>query len=557
MFALATLVVVLAMPVALPTGLSAQTARRRAATAPPGADRITETQLRAYLRFVASDLLEGRDTPSRGQDVAAAFLASHLERLGFTPAGDDGTYLQRMTLTRRTPDLEKTTITVGGRTFTAGEDFLPGEQPATIEAGVVYVGNGTVLPARGLDPYKGLDVRGKIVVTHRGLPTGIARTDLKGVEGVDWELTEAAARKRGAVALLYLPEFQLLEEWSAIRERRRVRPSLTVDAFAGGDRAPLPSAILGAQAAGVLFAGETITGQEAYQRALRREPATPFALTAGKTLSLRIAATEEHVVAHNVVAVLEGSDARLKQEYVAFGAHYDHLGVAPRPNAAGDAIFNGADDDGSGTVGLLAMAEAFATTTPRPKRSLLFVWHTGEERGLWGSRYFTDHPTVPLDRIVTQLNVDMIGRGRQPGATAAGPLALTDMDTVYVVGSRRISRSLGELLDRVNAGYHGLRYDYALDAPEDPARIYERSDHYNYAKHGIPIAFFFTGVHPDYHGVDDEIDRIDFPKFRRITQTIYATGRALADAPTRPAADATGTPTASQPRRPATEAARP
>lgn len=518
-----------------PTSVVAQEVTRRAGAPPRGAERITEAQLRAHLRFVASDLLEGRDTPSRGQAVAAAFLASHLERLGLRPAGDDDTYLQAIALTRRTLDLAKSTLTVAGRPLTPGEDFLPGEHPGVVTGAVVYVGNGTVLPARGLDPYKGLDVRGKIVVTHRGLPTGIARTDLKGTEGVDWEQTEAAARARGAVGILYLPDFPALEEWTAIRARRGQRGALSVDAFTSGGAAPLPSAVLGAKAAGALFMGETISGQEAYQRALRREPAAPFALTAAKTVRLAVVASEEHVAAHNVVAVLEGSDPRLKEEYVAFGAHYDHLGVAARPDAAGDAIYNGADDDGSGTVGLLAIAEAFATTTPRPKRSLLFVWHTGEERGLWGSRYFTEHPTVPLDRIVAQLNVDMIGRGRQPDAAAAGPLALTDMNAVYVVGSRRLSAELGDLLDRVNAGYHRLRYDYALDAPDDPAQIYERSDHYHYAKHGIPIAFFFTGVHADYHGVDDEIERIDFAKYRTIVQSIYATGRALADAPRRPA----------------------
>ena len=534
-FSLATLLLAMAWTsVVSPPSLLAQSSSRRPGAVPPGADRISDTQLRAYLGFVASDLLEGRDTPSRGQDVAAAFLASHLERLGLTPAGDRGTYLQRIALTRRVPDPARTTLSIDGRALVTGEDFLPGEQPGEVEAGVVYVGNGTVLPARGIDPYKGLDVRGKVVVTHRGLPTGITRADLTGTEGTDWEQVESAARRRGAVAILYLPEFATLEEWTAIRDRRRVRSSLTVDAFASGADAPLPSAVLGARAAGVLFTGETISGQEAYQRALRREPAAPFAFGAAKRVRLAIVAAEEHVAAHNVVAVLEGSDPRLKAEYVAFGAHYDHLGIAARPDAAGDAIHNGADDDGSGTVGLLAMAEAFATTTPRPKRSLLFVWHTGEERGLWGSRYFTDHPTVPLDRVVAHLNVDMIGRGRRPDEKAAGPLALTAMDAVYVVGSRRISTALGELLDRVNAGYHRLRLDYSLDAPDDPARIYERSDHYHYAKRGIPVAFFFTGLHADYHGVDDEIERIAFPKFRRIVQTIYAAGRALADAPRSP-----------------------
>ena len=165
----------------------------------------------------------------------------------------------------------------------------------------------------------------------------------------------------------------------------------------------------------------------------------------------------------------------------------------------------------------------------RPRRCarsarILFVWHTGEEAGLWGSRYFTDHPTVPLDHIVAQLNIDMIGRStcrREPRATTALPL--TDPETVYVVGSKRLSADLGGIVEQVNDRGHGLHLDYSLDDPSDPARIYQRSDHYQYAKHGIPIAFFFTGVHGDYHGLDDEIDRIDFGKMHRIAQMVYGT----------------------------------
>lgn len=507
--------------------------------APPGtvgAEAITERGLRAHLGFIASDALEGRRTPSRGLDAAAAYLVANLTRLGLTPAGDAGSYLQAIALTRRTVALDKTVVAVGKTSLAYGDDFLPDETPGTAEGGVVYVGNGTVIRSRGVDPYKGLDVRGKIVVTHMGLPSGFSRGDLKGPAGEDWEMPEPAARARGAVGILYLPDFATLARWNVTRTGRLTRGTLTVDAFAGDSRA-LPSVTLAASGVGTLFTGQQIGAQEAFQRALRREPAAPFALT-DVTVRLAIPTTEEALTTNNVVAVLEGSDPTLAAEYVALGAHYDHLGTAPRPDAAGDAIYNGADDDGSGTVGLLAIAEAFTTARPRPKRSLLFVWHTGEESGLWGSRYFTDHPTVPLDRIVTQLNVDMIGRGRPVGSARPNhPLALTEVDSVYVVGSKRLSAELGSLVERVNERYHKLRLDYGLDAPDNPAGIYERSDHYQYAKHGIPIAFFFTGVHEDYHGLDDEIEDIDFPKLRRITQTIYGIARELATRRDRPAVD--------------------
>lgn len=492
--------------------------------------------MRNYLGFIASDALEGRRAPSRGLDAAAAFLASHLARLGLRPAGDDGTYLQSIGLTRRRVDLDKSTLAVGTRTLVQGDDYLPGQVPGTAEGPVVYIGNGTVIRSRGIDPYKDVDVTGRIVVSNTGLPIGFTPADLKGPSGDDWESTEQAARRRGAVAVLFLPDYGALERWPVTRDGLRARTSLSVDAFAqAGDTKTLPTATLNARGVGALFTGKQVSAQEVFQRAVRREPAAPFELPANMVVRLAVATIDDHLTTSNVVAILEGSDPVLKQEYVAVGAHYDHLGTATTPDEAGDTIYNGADDDGSGTVSVLAMAEAFATSRVRPKRSLLFVWHTGEEEGLWGSRYFTDHPTVPIDRIVAQLNIDMIGRSTAAGVPrATTPLALTDPDTVYVVGSKRLSADLGQIVEQVNERGHRLHLDYTLDDPSDPARIYERSDHYQYAKHGIPVAFFFTGVHDDYHGLDDEIDRIDFGKMQRIAQMVYGTARALADRPARP-----------------------
>ena len=512
--------------------------RGRAQAPAPGSEAISEASLRNHLSFIASDALEGRLTPSRGLDVAAGYIASHLARLGLRPAGDPGSYLQRIALTRRKLDLENTTLAVGARTLAYGDDFLPTERPGTAEGAVVYIGNGTVIKSRGVDPYQNVDVAGKIVVSNVGLPAGISQSDLKGRRGEDWEMTEDAAQRRGAVAVLFLPDFNTLERWPVSRDTRRTRTTLTVDAFREAGPV-LPAATLTARGVSAIFAGQQVPPQEAFQRGLRREPAQPFVLSPATVVRLSVAMADEHLTTSNVVAILEGSDPALKDEYVAIGAHYDHLGTSAQPNASGDTIYNGADDDGSGTVGMLAMAEAFAAAKVRPKRSVLFVWHTGEEQGLWGSRYYTEHPTVPLDRIVTQLNIDMIGRAR-PAATSAAssPLALTDADTVYVVGSRRLSTQLGSILDQANARGTGLHLDYSLDDPGNPAQIYERSDHYEYAKHGIPIAFFFTGVHGDYHGLEDEIEGIDFTKMRRIAQMIYATARTVADRLDRPRIDA-------------------
>jgi Zn-dependent M28 family amino/carboxypeptidase len=249
----------------------------------------------------------------------------------------------------------------------------------------------------------------------------------------------------------------------------------------------------------------------------------------------------------NVVGLVEGSDPQLKSTYVAFGAHYDHVGYAQsevvdgrRPAAPGrvtpgkedDRIWNGADDDGSGTVALMALARAFADG-PRPRRSLLFVWHAGEEAGLYGSRYFADYPAVPLDRIVAQLNIDMIGRNRDDKSSEA--------NTVYLVGSDRISSELHEINRQANRDLpQPLTLNYELNDPADLEQIYTRSDHYSYASKGIPIIFFTTALHPDYHANTDEVSKIEFPKLARITQLVYETGLRVANLDHAPAHDNKG-----------------
>jgi Zn-dependent M28 family amino/carboxypeptidase len=256
---------------------------------------------------------------------------------------------------------------------------------------------------------------------------------------------------------------------------------------------------------------------------------------------------------HNVAAIVEGSDPQLKDTYVAFGAHYDHLGYAegevtnaggaPRrigaptfglvkPGAEDDRIWNGADDDGSGTVALMALVKAF-TEGPRPKRSLLFVWHSGEERGRYGSLFFADYPTVPIDRVVAQLNMDMIGRNRNDRAS--------ESETVYLVGSDRISTELDEVIRASNdAMDRPLTLNYEMNDPDDPEQMYFRSDHYSYAAKGIPVTFFTTGLHPDYHRNTDEVSKIEFGKMTRVAQLVYETGWRLANLDHMPVRDNKG-----------------
>jgi Zn-dependent M28 family amino/carboxypeptidase len=246
---------------------------------------------------------------------------------------------------------------------------------------------------------------------------------------------------------------------------------------------------------------------------------------------MNVASNSETVPTQNVVAVWEGSDPVLKAEYVALGAHYDHVGTCPP--VGDDTICNGADDDGSGTTALLGMAEALAKAPTRPKRSVLFVWHCGEEKGLWGSRYFTEFPTVPLNQIVAQINIDMIGRSKKEGDTNPRNSELSGPDAVYVIGSTMMSTELGELVNAVNKSYLNLTFDTKYDDPKDPNRFFSRSDHYNYARKGIPIIFFFDGVHEDYHRPGDSADKIDYQKMEKVTRTVYMTLWEIANRPAR------------------------
>ena len=502
---------------------------------PRGADQVDAGRLRADLSFIASDELEGRDTPSRGLDLAARYLASRLQALGLKPGGDDGGYFQHFGTTRRTVDPAKATVTLGERTFSHGDDFLA-SAPGTAEGAMVYVGHGYVVKKKNVDAYAGADVKGKIVVAHAGYPEGVTRADLRGESGPDtWESPASYAARHGALGVVLVPDYATLAGWRTSRDSAATaRGSLTVDAFQAGRPAPVPVITASVPLVSAIFSGESISASDVAKWSQEHKPHAVVALDEKKRLRLDLGARVDAVKTQNVVAIYEGTDSTLKQEYVALGAHYDHIGLS---SSGTDRINNGADDDGSGTVALLNMAEALVRGNVKTRRSWLFVWHAGEEKGLWGSRYFVEHPTVPLDKIIVQLNVDMIGRSKKAGDTVSANGNLTGPSEIYVIGSKMMSSTLGALSERVNKDYLDLSFNYKYDNPSDPSRFFFRSDHYNYAKKGIPIIFYFDGVHQDYHRVSDEVAAIDFSKMERVTRTIYSTAYALAELPTRPAVD--------------------
>ena len=490
---------------------------------------ITPERLKAHLEFIASDEMEGRDTPSRGLDTATLYVATQLKLWGAQPAGDDGTFFQKIKLSRGSVELDKSSVMLDGKTYSYGDGIKNASSGGTGSGKLVYVGHGYMIKSKGIDPFGSVDLKGKIMVVSSGMPKGATFQDMQGEAGKDYMWPAMAAKQKGAVAIVTIPDSDYLASWSP-RTNSRMGGFSPDDGEADGSS--VPTVIAGPDLAKAIFEGESISADDAMKG--KEAPEKAAVLSSSKSLTVTVSENKEVAYTRNVVAIVPGSDPKLKNEYVAFGAHSDHLGM--RTSGDGDRIFNGADDDGSGTVSILELAHAFLTG-PRPKRSCLFVWHCGEEKGLWGSAYFTEHPTVDLKNVVTQLNIDMIGRSKPAGDTKPADKVLTGPNEVYVVGSTKMSSDLQRTSEAVNKAFLKLDFNYKYDDPKDTERIFYRSDHYNYAHKGIPIIFYFDGVHEDYHRPSDEVSKIDFEKMSKVAQTVYATGWTIANAANRPVVD--------------------
>jgi hypothetical protein len=575
----------LAVLLAAPLGLAAPPGL----TAPPGAEGrkaagnagpVKEEELKEWLGFLASDELEGRATFTEGLGIAAQYIATQLKAWGVKPGGENGSYFQRVAVRGvNVTNRSSVTVETNGQTRTfndgAGIGFQRnvGGKQTLVSDQIEFVGYGLKAPQIGHDDYKDRDVKGKVAVWLGTGPASIqgqqygralfsrARYAIEqqavasigvggrggrggqqrqGADGSDQPGSEQAAgggqdrggQGRGGLSVPARADFT-----TAQRLDSPVQPAVTAqDEFFD-----------------FLFAGQEIKYAEIKQKAANREPLPGFTLK-GVKITFNIDA-DYHVVrtqyTRNVVGIVEGRDASLRNTYVAFGAHYDHVGYAEgeivktqsgerRAGAAGrvtagaigDRVWNGADDDGSGTVTLMALAKAFALGA-KPRRSLIFVWHAGEERGLWGSRYFADYSTVPLDRIVAQINMDMVGRNRDDKAEEA--------NTLYVVGSDRISTELHNLAIDANAGMSKpLTLDFSMNDPTDLEQIYYRSDHYSYAAKGIPIVFLFTGLHADYHANTDSVEKINYEKMARIGQFAHSLAMLVGNLDRAPSRDFRG-----------------
>jgi Peptidase family M28 len=507
---------------------------------------ITPESLRKWLTYLASDELEGRATFTEGLGLAAAYIADQLKEGGVKAGGDHGSYFQRVeVLGVKSTNRSTVTVEVNGqkRTFANGEGVrfpanVGAKRSVTFDQ-VDFVGYGLNLDAEHND-YKGLDVKGKAVVW---LGARGPRSTNQQAGRLLRERASYAEEELGAGATIAPPVEggQRGGRGGApgAQGAQTGRGAQQTPDFTTTQRLdnPIPPSITSSdELLEFLFSNSDLKYADLKAKAQQQEDLPTFALK-GVTLTFNLDADYQVVntrYTRNVVGIVEGSDARLKDTYVAFGAHYDHIGYVQGvpPNGQADRINNGADDDGSGTVSLIALARTFAQNA-KTKRSQIFVWHAGEELGLYGSEYFADHPVVPIDRIVAQLNVDMVGRNHDN--------LESESNTVYAVGADRISTELHNVLIDANASLaKPMTINFQLNDPTDFERIYYRSDHYSYAAKGIPIIFFTTFLHPDYHRVSDEVDKINFDKMAHIAQLIYETGRRLANLEHAPVRDFKG-----------------
>jgi hypothetical protein len=447
--------------------------------------------------------MRGRATPSAELEKTASFIAAEFQRFGLQPGGDRGSFLQRYRLQRNEIDTTRSNLLTGdGPSLKFGPDVLPGPGPRHAEAsGRVVILSGGSPDGAALEQLK---LAGAVVVVPLPADDPMGRKS-ELVRG----LSVISAQRPAAILLTTALAQALWRQTAEATMRGRASPAWQ-EAPAESARPPVlwvrePSLRPVLERHGADFA------------ALRLATGGPVRATPiGLTISVTLTPVVADLSAPNVVGLVEGSDPVLKNEYIVFSGHMDHLGVG-QPDAHGDSIYNGADDDASGTIAVVELAGAFAQLEPKPRRSLIFLTVSGEERGLWGSDYFSGHPTVPIRQIVADLNTDMVGRNWK--------------DTIVVIGKEH--SDLGATLNRVNRAHPELRMT-AIDDIWPNEDFYSRSDHFNFARRGVPILFFFNGTHQDYHRPSDEVSKIDAEKESRIVKLVFYLGLDLANANARP-----------------------
>ncbi len=495
------------------------------------AESINPQDLRMYLSVLASDQLEGRETGTEGNEKAAQFLASQFKSFSIPPYREDGSYYQDVIFTRT--DWGEVSVVSGNKEYRHMWDFLCLKNYVTKQE--VFTMDDIVFAGYGVDDpkhhdYEGLDVNGKAVMIYEGEPVDkkgkycITGTKEPSQWSQDWKLKMQAAKDHGAAVVLMIAyDFKKL---AGQKRRFMVGPSISLGATI--EKTDGPALVIMSSAMARELIGnqidELIAARDRVNKGKRPKSVilhTPFVFTSRMDI--------QKITGSNVLGYIQGTDPVLKDELVVVTAHFDHLGKR------GEEIFNGANDNGSGTSTVLEIAQAFSLAKQKgmgPRRSVLAMLVTGEEKGLLGSKYYVENPVFPLENTVVDINVDMVGRFDKKHE--ANP------DYIYVIGSDRLSTELHQINESMNAKHTKLELDYTYNAPDDPNRYYQRSDHYNFAEKGIPAIFYFNGSHEDYHRPSDTIEKIDFDAMAKIGKLVFYTTWELANRDQRIRLDVSG-----------------
>ncbi|MCM5663568.1 M28 family peptidase [Galbibacter mesophilus] len=473
------------------------------------AKTITEEELKEHLYTYASDEFEGRNTGEPGQKKAVEYLKAEYEALGIPAAKGGNDYFQKVPL--EISGVPTGQIKINGQEFSMGEGVISFSSVANKTFDIVYAGYG--IDTEKYSDYNNIDVKGKYVLVKIGEPkTDYGSYILTGTKTPsvwsNWRetLTKRVeiAQEKGAEGFIYYDEDfynRAKRRYDHYAERKDDgQISLKTD------EKKIANLMVNQKVAEALF-NDIDTDNKAKEL--------------DATISLNLQNTNREVDSENVVAIIEGKSK--PEEYVVISAHLDHVGVDP----SGD-VYNGADDDGSGTVAILEIAEAFkkaAEDGNGPERSIVFLHVTGEEKGLLGSEYYSENPIFPMEQTVADLNIDMIGR--------IDPKRDGNRNYIYLIGSDKLSTDLHELSEKVNEKYTQIELDYTYNDENDPNRFYYRSDHYNFAKHNVPIIFYFNGTHDDYHKVTDTPDKINYDLLKNRTDLVFHTAWEIANRPER------------------------
>jgi len=459
---------------------------------------ITQQGLKEKLSIIASAEMEGRETASPGQKRAAAYIESQFKKMGLLP-GNGNSYQQLYPVYQ--DELTERKLAVNGQSFEWDKDFS--FALATISSGnfnftnVVFAGYGIVDSTKGINDYAGIDVQGKLVIVLEGSENGIPTMGPGGSRAFNANPASPMSKMnnaiaKGATGLFIISANFPLKNASTVKSGLYIKPNNNKGFVMVTISKEVATAIMGA-----------------------------YTIKGSYTSAVNLVATKlvNKLESSNVVGIIPGTDK--KDEYVVLSAHYDHLGKK------GDVIWYGADDDGSGTVSVMQMAEAFATAAKKgkaPRRTLVFITVSGEEKGLLGSEYYSEHPLFPLDKTTVDLNTDMVGRVDTERQTA------DSLNYIYVIGHDKLSTDLPIINEAANKQSSNIVLDYKFDDPNDKNRIYYRSDHYNFAKKGVPVLFFYDGMLlSDYHKPTDTIEKINFDLMQRRVLMIYYTAAEMAN----------------------------